>query len=59
MKIGNTEIILNNRKFEQEEIKNNLRIFYDTCNKIFMNDDVFYSSEQIKKLKKDRRNIFL
>ena len=59
MKIGNTEIILNSRKFEGEEMKNNLRIFYDTCNKIFMNDDVFYSSEQIRKLKKDKRNIFL
>lgn len=59
MKIGNTEIILKHKYLKQEEKKNNLRIFYDACNKVFMNDDVFFSSEEIKELKKDKRNVFL
>lgn len=59
MKIGNTEIILVNKKFEREEIKNNLRYFYDTCNKVFTDNDVFYSSEHLKKLKRDKKNTFL
>lgn len=59
MKIGNTEIILKHKYLKQEEKKNNLRNFYDACNKVFMNDDVFFSSEEIKELKKDKRNVFL
>lgn len=59
MKIGNTEINLVHKEIQSEELKNNLKSFYDTCNKIFISSDVFYSSEQIKKLKKDKKNIFL
>lgn len=59
MKIGNTEIILINKEMTTEEVKNNLKTFYDTCNKIFISETVFYSSEQLKKLKKDKRNKFI
>lgn len=59
MKIGNTEITLISKELSKEELKTNLKIFYDTCNKIFISDKVFYSPEDIKKLKKDKKNIFL
>lgn len=59
MKIGNTEITLINKEIAPEEMRNNLKFFYDTCNKIFSSDDVFYSSEQVKKLKKDKKNNFI
>lgn len=59
MKIGNTEITLVNKELTAEEVKNNLTNFYDTCNKIFISESVFYSSEQLKKLKKDKQNKFI
>lgn len=59
MKLGNTEIILVPNQLNDEEIKNNLKNFYDICNKVFQSEDVFYSSKQIKKMKKDKNKLFL
>ncbi len=39
--------------------KANLKLIYDTCNRIFKNEDCFYTKEQVIELKKDKSNIFL
>lgn len=39
--------------------KDNLRNVYDVCNKIFKDKECFYTSEEIKVLKKDKSNIFV
>ena len=39
--------------------KETLQIIYDTCNKIFKDDSCFYTKEETKHLKKDKKNIFL
>ena len=36
-----------------------LKKLYDTCNKIFKNDNLFYTSEEVKNLKKDNKNVFI
>lgn len=56
MLIGNTQINFIN---PSEQSKDNLKKLYDTCNKIFKDDKYFYSKEQVKLLKKDKRNIWL
>ena len=44
----------------QPPTKEKLKIIYDVCNKIFRdNEEVFYTKEQVKELKKDKSNIFL
>lgn len=44
----------------QPPTKEKLKIIYDVCNKVFRdNEDVFYTKEQVKELKKDKSNIFL
>lgn len=44
----------------QPPTKEKLKNIYDVCNKIFRdNENVFYSKEQVKDLKKDKTNIFL
>ena len=55
MKIGNTEIVIKQVVPTKEALIN----VYDVCNKIFNSDELFYTSEQVKKLKKDKRNVFL
>lgn len=55
MKIGNTEIIIKQVIPTKEALTN----VYDVCNRIFKTEDVFYTSTQVKELKKDKRNIFL
>ena len=58
MKINNTTIIFSNNSNEVN--KQALIKLYDTCNKIFRNnEDVFYKSEQIEILKKDKSNVFI
>ena len=39
--------------------KENLRKVYDVFNKIFKEQELFYNSEEVKTLKKDKTNIFL
>lgn len=39
--------------------KETLKRLYDVCNKIFKEDHCFYTSEQVRQLKKDKVNIFL
>lgn len=39
--------------------KEKLREIYDVCNKIFKDDKYFYSSTEVKNLKKDKTNIWL
>lgn len=39
--------------------RDNLIYVYDVINKIFQGKDVFYSTEEVKKLKKDKSNIFI
>lgn len=44
----------------QPPTKEKLKIIYDVCNKVFRdNEDVFYTKEQVKELKKDKSNIFI
>lgn len=44
----------------QPPTKEKLRSIYDVCNKVFRdNEEVFYTKEQVKELKKDKSNIFL
>ena len=44
----------------QPPTKEKLKIIYDVCNKVFRdNENVFYTKEQVKELKKDKSNIFL
>ena len=40
--------------------KDRLEKIYDICNKLFKNkDECFYTTEEIKELKKDKKNVFL
>ncbi len=55
MKIGNTEIIFKSVTPTRE----NLKAVYDVCNKLFQDEELFYTTEQVKELKKDKKNIFL
>lgn len=55
MKIGNTTIEF----IETKPSKENLKRLYDFCNRNFQNEDVFYTSNEIKKLKKDKTNFFI
>ena len=55
MKIENTEIIFKS----VTPTKENLKAVYDICNKLFEDNDLFYTTKQVKNLKKDKRNIFL
>lgn len=32
---------------------------YDVCNRIFNSKDVFYATEEVQKLKKDKSNVFI
>lgn len=56
MQIGNTTINFIN---PQTQAKDNLKKLYDTCNRIFKDEKCFYTKEQVKKLKKDKTNIFM
>lgn len=56
MRIGNTTINFINPSTQTRESLKNL---YDTCNRIFKDEALFYSKEEIKKLKKDKKNIWL
>lgn len=49
------EIIIKTQKPSKETLER----LYDVCNKIFKSDECFYSSTEIKKLKKEKSNIFL
>ena len=55
MKIGNTEIIIR----EVTPTRENLKAVYDICNKLFNDEKLFYTSEQVKELKKNKSNIWL
>lgn len=37
-----------------ELYKNNLKIFYDVCNKVIKNKHCFYTQEEIEEIKKDK-----
>ena len=37
-----------------ELYKNNLKIFYDVCNRVIKNKHCFYTQEEIAELKKDK-----
>lgn len=56
MQIGNTVINFIN---PTEQSKDSLKKLYDTCNKIFKDESLFYSKDEIKKLKKDKKNVWL
>ena len=36
-----------------------LKEIYDVCNEIFKDENLFYSSEEVKELKKNKDNIFI
>ena len=36
-----------------------LKRIYDVCNEIFTDESLFYSSEEVKKLKQDKENVFI
>lgn len=36
-----------------------LEEIYEVCNEIFKDDDLFYTKEELEKLKQDEGNIFL
>lgn len=38
-----------------ELYKNNLKIFYDVCNKVIKNKHCFYTQEEIQELKSDKK----
>lgn len=38
---------------------NDLRKLYDVCNEIFKDESLFYTSDEVKDLKKDKENIFI
>ena len=56
MQIGNTTINFLN---PPAQTKDNLKNLYDTCNRIFKDEALFYSKDEIKKLKKNKKNIWL
>lgn len=39
--------------------KENLKKVYDVMNKIFNDEKLFYSSDEVKQLKSDKNNVFL
>jgi hypothetical protein len=39
--------------------KDTLKQLYDVCNEIFKDESLFYTSEEVKELKKDTNNIFI
>lgn len=39
--------------------KESLKRLYDVCNRIFKDEKCFYTTEQVKQLKKDKVNIFM
>jgi hypothetical protein len=39
--------------------KETLKNLYDVCNEIFKDEALFYTSEEVKELKKDDQNIFI
>ena len=39
--------------------KETLKQLYDVCNEIFKDETLFYTSEEVKELKKDTTNIFI
>lgn len=39
--------------------KDTLKTIYDTCNRLFQNENIFYSKVDVKKLKDDKNNIFI
>ena len=55
MQIGNTTIIFRDCEFKKE----NLKSLYDFCNDNFQDESLFYSSDELKKLKQDKSNIFI
>lgn len=54
--INNTRIVVTRPKRAN---KSELERVYNICNKLFKEDECFYSSEEVKELKKDSTNIFL
>lgn len=48
-------IIEHHKKPTKETLKN----LYDLCNELFKDKKYFYTSEEVKELKKDKRNVFL
>lgn len=43
----------------QTPAKETLKNLYDVCNELFKDKKYFYTSEEVKRLKKDKTNIFL
>lgn len=39
--------------------KEDLKRLYDICNKIFTKKECFYTKEEVKKLKEDKKNTFI
>lgn len=39
--------------------KEDLKRLYDVCNKIFKKKECFYTEEEVKELKKDKKNRFI
>ena len=39
--------------------KETLKQLYDVCNEIFKDESLFYTSEEVKELKKDTTNTFI
>lgn len=39
--------------------KDILEEIYEVCNEIFKDDDLFYTKEELEKLRQDKENIFL
>lgn len=37
----------------------NLQVIYSTIHKLLKNKDIYYTAEDIEKLKKDKNNIFI
>ncbi len=38
---------------------NTLELFYDICNRIFNNDDCFYTKEELEQERTNEKNIFI
>lgn len=36
-----------------------LKRIYDVCNEIFEDKELFYTSDEVKKLKQDKENVFI
>ena len=39
--------------------KDILEEIYEVCNEIFKDDELFYTKEELEKLKQDKENVFL